>query len=121
MRRSIEQTYLWDGADMAFTTGVVRGFDRTVVRTALGAYEIATFPFPPYGPLLTSTNRVYPDYSVATLSYPFGGLVMPEHAGYPANFKPDVLSDSLFYTDTTLGFSDGDIAPMIPGCRFRVL
>lgn len=120
MRRSIEQTYLWEGPDSAFTTGVIRGFNRSVVRTALGVYEVATFPFPPYGPLLTSTNRVYPDYSVANLGYPWGGIVMPERPVYPDNYKPGALSDSLFYTDTSLGFSDGDIAPMIPGSRFRI-
>jgi putative exosortase-associated protein (TIGR04073 family) len=120
MRRSVEQTYLWEGPDSAYTTGVIRGFNRTVVRTALGVYEVATFPLPPYGPLLTSTNRVYPDYSVANSSYPWGGMVLPERPVYPENFKPNVLSDSLFYTDTSLGFSGGDIAPMIPGSRFRI-
>lgn len=120
MRRSIEQTYLWEGPESAYTTGFIRGFNRTVVRTALGVYEVATFPLPPYGPLLTSTNRVYPDYSVANLGYPWGGIVMPENPVYPENFRPNVLSDSLFYTDTSLGFSGGDIAPMIPGCRFRI-
>ncbi len=61
IRRSMEQTYLWEGPESAYTTGFIRGFDRSIVRTVLGAYEIATFPLPPYGPLLTSTNRVYPD------------------------------------------------------------
>ncbi len=120
MRRSVEQTYLWEGPESAYSTGVIRGFNRTVVRTALGVYEVATFPIPPYGPLLTSTNRVYPDYSMANLRYPWGGLVMPEYPVYPENFRPNVLSDSLFYTDTSLGFSDGDIAPMIPGSRFKI-
>ncbi len=120
IRRSIEQTYLWEGPESAYTTGFIRGFNRSVVRTALGVYEIATFPLPPYGPLLTSTNRVYPDYSVANLKYPWGGMVLPEHPVYPENYRPNVLSDSLFYTDTTLGFSGGDIAPMIPGSRFRI-
>src|SRR5882757_5590437 len=60
IRRSIEQTALWDGVDAGYTTGFVRGMNRTLVRTGIGVYEIITFPIPPYGPLLTSTNRVYP-------------------------------------------------------------
>ncbi len=120
MRRSIEQTYLWEGPNSAYTTGVIRGFDRSVVRTALGVYEVLTFPIPPYEALLTSTNRVYPDYSVANLSYPWGGMVLPEHPVYPENYTPGVVSDSLFSTDTSLGFSDGDIMPMVPGSRFKI-
>ena len=120
MRRSIEQTYLWEGPDSAYTTGVIRGFNRTMVRTALGVYEVATFPLPPYGPLLTTTNRVYPDFAVANLRYPFGGIVIPEKSVYPENYKPQIISDSLFSTDTSMGFSGGDIAPMIPGSRFRI-
>src|SRR5262245_10992714 len=64
IRRSMEQTALWDGTDAAYTTGFLRGFNRSVARTAIGAYEMVTSPFPPYGPLLTSTNRIYPDFSV---------------------------------------------------------
>ncbi len=119
-RRSVEQTYLWEGPESAYTTGVIRGFNRTIVRTALGVYEVATFPLPPYRPLLTSTNRVYPDYTVANLGFPWGGIVIPEKPVYPASYRPQILSDSLFYTDTSLGFSGGDIAPMVPGSRFKI-
>jgi putative exosortase-associated protein (TIGR04073 family) len=44
MSRSIEQTALWEGANSAYTTGVIRGFNRSLVRTAVGAFEIVTFP-----------------------------------------------------------------------------
>ena len=120
IHRSMEQTALWDGPNVAYTTGFFRGLSRSVTRTAIGAYEVVTFPFPSYDPLLTSTNRVYPDYTVKNGSYPWGGMVLPEKPVYPANYKPNLLSDSLFSTDTSLGFSGGDIAPIVPGSRFRI-
>jgi len=120
IQRSIEQTGLWDGPRQAYTTGLIRGFNRSVVRTALGIYEIITFPFPPYGPLLTSTNLVFPDPSVATLRSPWGGLVLTEEPAYPASFAPGFLADQIFATDEYLGFSGGDVAPMIPGSRFQI-
>jgi putative exosortase-associated protein (TIGR04073 family) len=120
LRRSMEQTALWEGPEAAYTTGFVRGFNRSIVRTALGAYEIVTFPIPPYHALLTSTNVVFPDYSVATLSYPYGGLVLPERPGFPTNYRPGILADSTFATDTYFGFGGGDVAPMVPGSRFHV-
>ena len=39
MRRSIEQTALFDNGEVAFSTGFVRGFNRTVVRTVVEAIE----------------------------------------------------------------------------------
>lgn len=124
MRRSIEQTALWDGHRSAFTTGLVRGLNRTVARTALGVYEVFTFPIPPYGPLFTPKGwpdyNLYPDPSVKTTTYPWGGLTLAEHPVFPDSYTPNIVSDTLFYTDTSLGYSGGDIFPMIPGCRFRV-
>ena len=118
--RSVEQTYLWDGAARAYTDGFIRGFNRSVVRTGIGLYEIITFPFPPYGPLLTSTNRLYPDPSVATRSFPWGGLVLTADPPYPASHAPNIIADQMFATDEYLGFSGGDILPMVPGCRFSI-
>jgi putative exosortase-associated protein (TIGR04073 family) len=120
MRRSIEQTALWDGPDYAYTTGVFRGFNRSVARTVVGVFEVATFPLPPYGPVLTSKTEVFPDASVATLKYPYGGLVLTPEPPYPANFRPGITADSMFATDTALGFSGGEVAPIVPGSRFRV-
>jgi len=120
IRRSMEQTALWDGTDAAYTTGFIRGFNRSVVRTAVGFVEVVTFPIGPYDPLLTSTNRVYPDVSVRNLKYPWGGMVLPENPIYPENYTPALISDSIFDTDTSLGFSGGDIAPFVQGSRFRV-
>ena len=120
MRRSIEQTALWDGANIGYTTGFVRGLSRSLARTAIGAYEIVTFPIPSYDPLLTSTNRLYPDFTIKNASYPWGGMVLPEKPVYPASYKPNIVSDSTFATDTSIGFSGGDIAPMVPGSRFHI-
>src|SRR3989442_5765417 len=64
IRRSMEQTALWDGTDAAYTTGFIRGFNRSVARTFVGAVEGLTFPVPPYDALYTSTNATYPDCSV---------------------------------------------------------
>ena len=50
MRRSIEQSGLWEGPDSAFSTGVVRGVGRSMARTAIGLSEVLTAPFPPYDP-----------------------------------------------------------------------
>ena len=39
---------------------------------------------------------------------------------YPDAYRPDIIDDSLFSTDTYMGFSGGDVAPFIPGSRFKV-
>lgn len=100
MRRSIEQTAIFESPSAGYTTGMVRGFDHTVARTAMGVYEIVTFPIPPYHPIGTS--------------YVKPGPVWPE------SYKPGRISSSLFDTDTYMGFSGGDVAPFIPGSRFTV-
>lgn len=120
MRRSIEQTALWDGPATAFTTGAIRGFNRSMARTGIGAYEVLTFPIPSYDPLLAPKAALYPDHSIVTRSYPYGGLDLPVNPVYPASYAPGLLSDSIFATDASLGFSSGDVAPMIPGSRFRI-
>jgi len=120
IRRSMEQTALWDGTEAGYTTGLIRGINRSLVRTAVGAYEVVTAPFPPYRPLLTSTNHIYPDFSVRNSSYPWGGMVLPENGVFPANYTPSLLSDSIFATDTSLGFSGGDVMPFVQGSRFRI-
>jgi putative exosortase-associated protein (TIGR04073 family) len=126
MRRSIEQTALWEGRERAYTTGVVRGFNRTVARTALGVWETATFmlpttpegdyeaPFTPQGPL-------YPDPSIATLNNNgYGGMVLPEDPVYPDVHKDIKKASSVLEADTNIGFDGGDIAPGFFGSRFRV-
>ena len=120
MRRSIEQTAIWEGPEAATTTGFIRGLNRSVVRTGIGIYEVVTAPLPPYHALMTSTNRLYPDFSIRNSSFPWGGMVLPEDPVYPDSYRPTLMSDSLFSTDTSLGFSGGDVAPMVPGSRFHI-
>jgi putative exosortase-associated protein (TIGR04073 family) len=111
MRRSVEQTAVFDSPSQAYTTGFIRGFNRSVERTGIGLWEIATFPFPnhdkSYGPIDAPTSPI----DTAHLS--------PGPA-YPESFKPRLISDGLFDTDTYTGFSGGDVAPFIPGSRFSV-
>ena len=100
MRRTIEQSALFESPDTAYTTGFFRGFNRSMARTGIGLYEIVTFPIPSYDPVATSylsPNPVYPD-----------------------NYTPRLIEDATFATDSSIGFSGGDSAPMIPGSRFRI-
>lgn len=99
-RRSMEQTALFQGPDTAYSTGFVRGIDRTLARTGIGVYEMVTAPIPPYGPVFTdhfAPGPVYPD-----------------------NYNPSILADSMFATDTYLGYSGGNELPFLPGNRFSV-
>jgi putative exosortase-associated protein (TIGR04073 family) len=100
MRRSIEQTAVLDSPDAGYTVGAVRGFDRSLARTGLGVFEVVTFPLPPYDPMFTH-------------------YLTPQPA-IPESYKPGLISDALFDTDTYTGFSGGDVAPFIPGSRFKV-
>ncbi len=99
-RRTVEQSCLFDGAGVGYTTGVIRGLNRTLGRTGIGLYEIVTSPFPPYDPVLT-------DYFAAS-------------PVFPDNYTPGLIEDPALATDTNLGFSGGDILPMVPNSRFRV-
>jgi putative exosortase-associated protein (TIGR04073 family) len=102
MSRAIEQAGISDGPDFAPTTGVVRGATHSLRRTFVGLWEIATFPIP---------NGKFKDY---------GPILKPTAPGYPSSYRPGLFADSIFATDTSLGFSGGDIAPMFPGSRFKV-
>jgi len=99
-RRSMEQTALWQTPDSGYTTGFIRGLNRSLARTGIGVYELVTAPIPPYEPVAT-------DY-------------LSPAPVYPDAYKPGMLEDTLFATDTNLGFSGGDIHPLIPGSRFRI-
>jgi putative exosortase-associated protein (TIGR04073 family) len=100
IRRSVEQTALNEGPEPAYTYGFFRGLNKTLARTGVGIFEVVTFPFPPYDPVWTS--------------------YLTPNTPYPDNYRPMILEDSLFATDTNLGFSGGDVAPYIPGSRFRI-
>ena len=120
MRRAKEQTGLWDGTGMG-PTAFARGFTRTMARTGIGLYEVVTFPIPPYGPLLTPKGKLYPDASIKTRKKNWGGLELPENPVYPDSYKPGLPANSIFDTDTLVGFSGGDVAPWFPGSRFTTL
>jgi putative exosortase-associated protein (TIGR04073 family) len=98
--RTVEQSALFDSPDYAATTGFFSGIHRTLARTGIGIYEIVTAPFPPYGPVFTDKFAPGPVY--------------------PDNFTPGIMADSMTATDTYVGFSGGEVAPMIPGSRFRI-
>lgn len=100
MRRSVEQTALFDSPDTAYSTGFIHGLNRSLARTGIGIYEVVTAPFPPYHPVFTdhfSPGPVYPD-----------------------NYTPGLVADSMFATDTYVGYGGGDVAPFIPGSRFQI-
>ena len=105
MRRTVEQASLFE-PDARYSTSMVRGFNRSLRRTFVGLYEVVTFPIPDHG-----VNNDHADY---------GPLIRPEHPVYPDSYKPHLMEDSLFATDTAIGFSGGDVAPWFPGSRFRI-
>lgn len=106
IRRSVEQTTLWDGPQAGYTTGFIRGFNRSVVRTAVGAYEVVTFPIPSYDPVLKPNNPLIPDMTVGPT--------------YPDSDRPRPIADPVLGPDAATGFAGGDVAPFIPGSRFRI-
>lgn len=124
MQRSIEQTRTWDGKHYA-TTGFIRGFNRTVARTAIGAWETATFLIPTkadgtYGPIFTPKAPLYPDISIRNYKEPWGGMALTEDPIYADAFTPGLPESTIMETDTHLNFSAGDVAPWFPGSRFSI-
>lgn len=113
LRRSIEQAGLFDGPDAAFSTGLVRGMSRTMARTAIGFSEVLTAPFPPYDPYFFP-EKWFRDPTTKMRAEPFS--VEPP---YPDAYKPRLFSDTIFHTDSRVGFSGGEVIPIIPGSRFR--
>jgi putative exosortase-associated protein (TIGR04073 family) len=97
LRRSMEQTAVWENTEEAYTTGVIHGMNRSLARTAVGAFEILTFPLPPYEPVFFPSEPVWPD-----------------------SYRPNLIADPTFSPDSALGFSGGDVAPFVPGSRFRI-
>ena len=100
MRYEVEQTGLFDQPGGHYATGFIRGLSKSFARTGVGIYEVVTAPFPPYDPVFT-------------------GYLSP-NPKYPDAYRPDLIDDSLFATDTNMGFSGGDIAPYVPGSRFKI-
>ncbi len=94
--RAYEQAYLWDGPDASTSVGMIKGINRTIGRTVVGAVEVATFPIP---------------------SEPY---FKPTHPVYPDVYKPGVLDSGSIQADTAIGFDSGDVAPFLPGSRFKI-
>src|SRR5688572_11349555 len=78
IRRSMEQSAVFSGPDVAYTGGFIHGFNRSVARTFVGAYEILTFPIPDGG------------------RHDYSPVYFPENPVYPENYKPRPLADSTF-------------------------
>jgi putative exosortase-associated protein (TIGR04073 family) len=100
--RNVEQTAIFDSPAQGYTTGFIRGFDHSVVRTLVGAYEIVTFPIPNYH------------------GKDYGPVLYPEDPVYPDSYKPGLVADNIFAPDASLGFAGGDVFPFSPGSRFRI-
>jgi putative exosortase-associated protein (TIGR04073 family) len=103
--RAVEQATLFESPDTGYAIGQVRGARRTIARTLLGVYEVATFPIP-------NTHRYAPICTGALSANPV----------YPDGYKPGWISgENALSTDSHLGiFDNGDVAPMFPGSRFRI-
>jgi len=99
MRQSVEQNSVLESPGYGYY-GAIHGFDRSLQRAGLGIYETVTFPIPSYAPICTKSFA-------------------PDPVG-PESYKPGLYSDALFDTDTYTGFSGGDVAPLVPGSRFKI-
>jgi putative exosortase-associated protein (TIGR04073 family) len=107
MRRSIEHATIFEYPEAGYTTGVVRGVNRTLARTGLGLWEMLTFPFP---------NQSNP-----SAYNPIGTRYVAANPVYPDSYRPGILGgDSTLETDSNVGMSGGDVAPFIPGSRFSI-
>jgi putative exosortase-associated protein (TIGR04073 family) len=99
MRQCIEQNAVIESPGFGYY-GAIHGFHRSLGRAGMGIFEVVTFPIPSYSPILTKTFA-------------------PDPVG-PESYKPGLYSDALFDTDTYTGFSGGDVAPLVPGSRFKI-
>jgi hypothetical protein len=101
LRRSMEQNAVFSPVPNAggYTAGLAEGFPRSLGRIGIGAFQVVTCPIPwdPGFTTYVSQRPVYPD-----------------------SYTPGLVMDALYSTDVNLGFSGGDVAPAIPGSRFRV-
>ncbi len=128
LSRSVEQTTLWEGTDKGMTVGFIRGFNRTVARTVIGAAEVATFyaPWPKngdwsYDACYTPDGPLYPDYSVATYTEPWGGMRLTEYPGVPDSYHVAWPSGGAMDPDSEMGISGGAIIPFFPFGRFTIM
>lgn len=95
--RSTEQTYLADGPTVAMSYGKVHGIARTIQRTAVGAFDIVTFPIPTE-PLITPSEPVYPD-----------------------SVKPQMAGNLGVESSQYIGFGSGAVLPGLGTAMFNPL
>lgn len=100
INRGVEQSAVLGTPGTGYATGFIHGFDQSMKRLGLGVYEVVSFPFPPYQPVLTK--------------------YVPPSPQFPDSYHPGLVDGATFQTDTYFGFSGGDVAPMVPGSRFAV-
>lgn len=127
MARSFEQTTLWEGNAKGQTVGIIRGFNRTIARTAIGVAEVATFyaPWPKngewtYDAVYTPDGPLYPDYSVATYTEPFGGMRLTEYPATPDSYHEAWQANGALDTDGHMGITGGSILPFFPFGKFQI-
>ncbi|MFO1457923.1 MAG: exosortase system-associated protein, TIGR04073 family [Verrucomicrobiota bacterium] len=95
--RSAEQNSLSMDIDGSPGYGVIHGFTRTIERTAVGAFEVVTFPIPTQ-PIIYPVNPVFPDSQERSQIGYFG-----------------------IGSDQFIGLQDSSVAPFIPGSEFNPL
>ena len=100
--RSIEQAGIWQGPQAANGVGFISGITKSLCRIGVGVFEVVTFPIPTpnYDPMFTSYLSPSPQF--------------------PDSYKPRLRDNTIFATDTSLGFSGGDLFPAMPGSRFSI-
>jgi len=100
--RSMEQQGIWNGPQAANGVGFISGITKSITRIGVGVFEVVTFPIPipNYDPLFTSYLSPSP--------------------GFPDSYKPGLRNNSIYATDVNMGFSGGDIFPLMPGSRFAI-
>ncbi|MBL9175329.1 MAG: exosortase system-associated protein, TIGR04073 family [Verrucomicrobiales bacterium] len=97
LMRSTEQNALSMDSGGSPGYGVVHGFARTIERTVVGAFEVATFPIPTQ-PIIHPVDPVYPDSQ-----------------------QRDQIGYAGIGSDQFIGFQDSSVAPFIPGSEFNPL
>ena len=82
--------------------GFIHGFDRSLAPRRPGHLRSRHVPHPDPDDTRFCTKK------------------FPADPVYPDSYRPGLISDALFDTDTYTGFSGGDIAPFVPGSRFSI-
>ena len=95
MQRAAEQNALVMGSSPSY--GLVHGFTRTIARTAVGVYEVVTFPIPT-DPIIYPVGPVFPDSQERQQLGNFG-----------------------IGSDQFIGFQDAGVLPFVPGSEFNPL